>query len=138
MDFHEFEAMLTSVNNTGRSSHPNRVSAKLNSSRQQIKMTVELKISAVRLTNAEDLGEFSICWVRSSQKINTKFYKASEGRIKFGDKFMMTTNMEYDLETGKLFNKPVSTCIKLNENYLDNILIENGSKEPKHHCRSSL
>ena len=54
MDFHEFEAMLTSVNNSGRSSHPNRVSAKLNSSRQQIKMTVELKISAISLKNAED------------------------------------------------------------------------------------
>ena len=40
---------------------------------------------------------------------------------------MMTTNMEYDLETGKLFNKPVSTCIKYNQNYLDDILTKNGS-----------
>ena len=30
---------------------------------------------------------------------------------------MMTTNMEYDLETGKLFNKPVSTCKSPNKLY---------------------
>ena len=77
MEPHEFDAMLTSVNNMSRWS--NRLSSKVDTQRQQIKLAFELQVRSVQLAEAQDGTEFSICWVRGSQNINTKSHRAAGG-----------------------------------------------------------
>ena len=108
MEPNDFEQALTRVNISGRRKST-RNTVKADPNVQQVKLSFELGIRTLYLQNAKDDEDFTILWVRGEKKIDTSTRKSNRGQIKFGDKFMMKTNMEFNLETGEFFSKPVSS-----------------------------
>ena len=95
------------MNITARRS--NRLSGKLDPNVKQLKLSFELNIRRLNLQKAEDDTDFFIVWVRGEKKIDTKVRQAQQGQVKFSEKFMMTTKLEYDKEKEVFISKPVST-----------------------------
>ena len=75
---------------------------------QIIKVSFELNIRRLCLQNAVDDTDFTILWMRGEKKIDTKTKQAWQGQIKFSEKFMMKTNLEFNIQKNEYFSKPVS------------------------------
>ena len=71
-----------------------------------LKLSFELNIRKLFLTNAEDNSSFTILWVRGGKKIDTRTRQSKDGQTRFGEKFMMKTTLEYNVESDTYFAKP--------------------------------
>lgn len=58
------------------------------------------------MKEAEDTSQFSIYWIRGGKKIDTRTRPANKGVVRFGEKFMMKTTLEFDTEKKEYIPKP--------------------------------
>ena len=71
-------------------------------------MNFELNIKSLALKNVPDDSQLTILWVRGDKNIDTRTRYSKEGRIKFNEKFMMKTSLEFDTTREIYVAKPVS------------------------------
>ena len=76
------------------------------------KLQLELNIKTLYLKGAQDQSKFNILWVRGTKKIDTKTKVASNGIVKFAEKFIMKTTLEYDTVENMYAPKDVSDFIR--------------------------
>lgn len=69
------------------------------------------------LKNVPDDSSLTILWVRGGKNIDTNRRYAKEGTIKFKEKFMMKTSLEFDTNLAQYVAKPVSRLIELTNNF---------------------
>ena len=77
-----------------------------------VKLSFELNIRRLHLESVEDGIDFTILWVRGEKKIDTRTRQSDGGQIKFSEKFMMKTNVEYNSAKDEYYAKPVSQACK--------------------------
>lgn len=69
---------------------------------------VELKIKSATVENVDDKLVVKAIWTRGNNAVDTRKRKLGPGHeiAKFNDTFQMKTNMDFDIPSGKFYDKP--------------------------------
>lgn len=81
------------------------------SKRRVLKLNFELNIRSLALKNVPDDAQLTILWIRGDKNIDTRTRYAKDGKVKFSEKFMMKTSLEFDTELQTYVAKPVSSYL---------------------------
>ena len=107
--FAQMQQISSSGRRSTRGGRRSSVSSNLGPNIQLVKLNLELNIRSLLLKNGETGQQFNILWIRGTKKIDTKTKTLTNGQVKFGEKFIMKTTLEFDTLSDKYLPKEVST-----------------------------